>query len=227
MIPFDRLGRKLIASGTCVTAAAVLFGSTRRPSEGAAPDCHAWQVEYSIAGNLQVSDTLMRAGDGTYPVGPGRMVLRFDRAGGPVALLSYELPERFGIEVRKVFWTTRVNTDAVGRITPGACGRAASGTLQGSTLVWSSRVDGLRTDGTLECKGSMCGKFGAPAPGTSPLHVGPSSVAFQPFEFGRDGKTFTMASTLVSRSEVPKQTAHLSLSGREVRRSCAPMDPCR
>jgi hypothetical protein len=231
MIAFERLGRRVVASGACLVAASLLVGSsgsTRHDGEAAAAECDAWQVEYSVSGNLQLSDTPMGAGNGTYLVGPGRMVLRFERSGA-AQLVSYEMPERFGIEAKKVFWTTHVNTDALARATaatPGPCGHAATGAMKGSTLVWSSKLD-FRTDGTLECKGSMCGKFGAPAPGSSPLHIGPSPVMLEPLQFGPDGKTFTMASTFVSKTESPKQTAYLSLSGREARRSCAPVDTCR
>jgi hypothetical protein len=46
-------------------------------------------------------------------------------------------------------------------------------------------------------------------------------VRFHAFDFAPDRKTFTMGSTFVTKTESPKQTAHIQLSGREVRRTCA------
>jgi hypothetical protein len=219
---------RLLKSGLGVAVLAVTLGSRDVPAQAGTEPCEAWDSVYSVSGNLQLSDTLMGAGNGTYPVGPGKVVLRFDPHAGRVAMLTYEMAERFGIEAKKVFWTTRVDTDATARATAGgACGHAAEGAMQGRTLVWATKVNGLRTDGTLQCKGSFCGQFGAPPPGTSPLHVGPEPVQLQPFEFSADGKTFTMASTFLSRTETPRQTAHLALSGREIARSCVPVEVCR
>jgi hypothetical protein len=222
---------KLLRSGAGIAAVALALAARNAPAEAGTDgcgDCKVCDAVYSVSGNLQLSDTPMGAGNGTYAVGPGKVVLRFDPRAGSVKLLAYEMSERFGVEAKKIFWKTRVDTDATARATPtGACGHAAEGAMQGRTLVWSTKIEGLRTDGTLDCKGSMCGKFGAPPPGTSPLHVGPEPVQLQPFEFSADGKTFTMPSAFLSKTESPKQTAHLAISGREVSRSCAPVDACR
>ncbi len=43
-----------------------------------AGECEAWEVEYSLAADVQLSDTLMGAGDGVHHIGPGKVVLRFD-----------------------------------------------------------------------------------------------------------------------------------------------------
>ena len=109
----------------------------------------------------------------------------------------------------------------------GECSHVAEGAMQGRTVAWATKVSGLQTDGKVDCVGSLCGSFGAPPKGTSPLHVGPNDVEFQPFEFGSDGKTFTMSSAFVSKTAQPQQTAHLALAGREVSRVCAPVITCR
>jgi len=192
--------------------------------------CPVWDIEYALSGKLQLSDTPLNAGNGVYPVGPGTLVLRFDRREGhpQVALVSYRMPERFRVDAKWAFWTTHVTTNATTRATPpGPCGHVAEGAMHGNTLTWTTGTQGYRTDGTLSCNGSLCGSHGAPPRGTSPLHVGPTSVRLRPFEFSPDGKTFTMASTFVSKTESPKQTAHLTLAGRQVRRSCARVDACR
>jgi hypothetical protein len=228
-----RSGLSIRGGGPALAAALLLglglvLGAEQAPAQ---PDqqatCDVYDVTYSLSGNLQLADTPMGAGNGVYAVGPGKMVLRIDRRNGQVKMVSYSLPERFEIQTTKVFWTTHVDTDAnaVAKAHQ-TCGPVAMGTLQGHTISWTTKIDGLRTDGTLTCRGSMCGKFGAPPPGSSPLHVGPNDVSFQPFQFGADGKTFSMASTYVSTTDSPKQTAYLAFSGRELRRACAPADSC-
>ena len=106
----------------------------------------------------------------------------------------------------------------------GSC--AAEGTLVNQTVRWAGPVRGYRTDGTLTCNGSLCGSFGAPPAGRSELHIGPGPVTFNSFELARDMKTFTMATALVSKTSMPKQTGFVALGGRETKRSCAPAKPC-
>ena len=209
-------------------AVAAAIAAVLAPAASAQPPagCAGWEIEYTLSGNLQLTETPLKQGDGTYPVGPGRAVLRFgDRDGQPAgkaAMLSYSLREHFTVKSKTLLWTTTVVTDAQSRGTGDAGGSAAEGSLKGNSLEWSGPVRGYRTDGTINCDGSLCGKFGAPPSGTSPLHIGPGPVEFKPFQFGKDLKSFTMASTYVSKTDVPKQTSHLSLAGREARRTCVP-----
>jgi hypothetical protein len=232
---YPRLGRftkgsaAFAASGAAVMAL-TLATRTARPAQPSGGGCAAYDVIYSIAGNLQLTDTPMGAGNGTYPVGPGSVVLRVDPQAGRTTMVSFEMPERFGIDSKKLFWTTHVDMNATARATPagtGACASVAEGAMRGQSLAWATRANGFHTDGTIGCRGSMCGKFGAPPPGTSDLHIGPSDVQLSPFEFSPDGRTFTMASTFVSKTASPKQTAHLALAGHEVSRTCAPVAQCR
>lgn len=218
----------LVTAATIATAAVALAPS----ADAQAPACAAWEVEYALSANLRLSDTPLGQGDGVYPIGPGRVVLRFEDAaghpGGRVQMQSYEMREHFTVQSKALVWTTTVVTDTRTGDTPDACGVAAEGRLAGNLLGWSTPVRGYRTDGTLTCDGSMCGKFGAPPSGQSPLHIGPAPVPFEPFEFAADTKTFKMAPTFVAKTEMPKQTAHLALSGREVRRTCVAAAPaCR
>lgn len=169
----------------------------------------------------------MGKGNGTYKIGPGTALLHFDdqggQPGGHVRLISYTMKEQFTITAKTLGFTTTVVTDSASRATPDKCGVAADGTLSpDDKVVWSTKVHGYRTDGTLDCNGSLCGTFGAPPSGKSEVHIGPGPVTFLPFVFAADGKTFTMNEVFVSKTDMPKQTAHLSLSGRELRRTCAP-----
>jgi len=193
------------------------------------PPCDGWQVDYALSGSLQLADTPLGQGDGIYAVGPGSMAVRFDdvegKPGGRATVLSYEMHETFKVVAKTLFWATSVTTNTTTRATPASCD-APEGALTGAALVWSLPAPGVRSDGTLFCDGSFCGKFGAPPPGQSEVHLPPHPVMFKPFQFNADRTTFTMASTLVSKTDTPKQTSYLALAGRELRRACAQPKPC-
>ena len=201
-------------------------------ADDAPPPCDAFEVEYLLAANLKLSETPMGEGDGVYSIGPGKVVLRFEnkngQPGGNVQMLQYAMREYFVIKSKTLFWTTSVTTDTNTAATPNACSIAAQGALDSSrTVKWSTPVAGYHTDGTLTCEGSMCGKFGAPPPGQSPFHIPPGPVAFNPFVFAADMKTFTMASAHVSKTDMPKQSGEVSLAGRETKRTCVAVAPCK
>ena len=228
--PPRQLHRVAIASAS-LAVVAVILSSYGLSSPAQEQGCGAWDVTYAVSGNLELSDTAMGAGDGIYAVGPGEIVLRYGVPAGRVTMLSFDVPQRFGIEVKKLFWAAQVDTDATARAAPAAalreCGHVAEGLMQEGKLAWATSVSGFRTDGVVACTGSLCGRFGAPARGTSGLHIPPADIQLKPFEFAPDGKTFTMASTFVSKTDAPRETAHLALAGREIRRACAPVAACR
>jgi hypothetical protein len=203
-----------------------LLSMALAPAGVAAPEptnCETQEVEYGVTGRLHVSDTPMGAGDGTYDVGPGRIVLRLegsDPRSARALLQSYEMREHFTVTAHAVFWKTSVTTDAVARAPDQARLPAAEGTLVGKTLTWTSQVRGYRTDGTLSCIGDMCGSFGAPPKGQSAIVPPENAVKLTPFRFSTDESTFTMDYTLLSTSSSPKQRTQLALSGRELSRKC-------
>ncbi len=215
-----------MARWSLVVALASAAGFATGPSARAQPPapCAVWEVEYTLAGDLQLTETPMKQADGTYPVGPGRVVLRFEdkdgQPGGRASMISYSLNEHFTVKSQALFWTTTIVVDARSRGTPGPSGAAAEGILRWSTLEWGTPVRGYRTDGSATCDGALCGKFGAPRPGQSELHILPGPVQFRPFEFAEDLKSFTMPYTFVSETDAPKQRSRLALSGQEARRSC-------
>lgn len=188
------------------------------------PACSAWENEYVLSANLRLYDTPMGEGDGVYAIGPGRVVLRFDnrggQPGGDAKMVAYRMREHFTIKAKTLVFTTTVVTDTITTATPNGCASVANGAMDKLRLQWRTPVSGYRTDGTLTCDGTLCGKFGAPPKGQSPLHIGPGPVPFAPFVFSSDMKTFTMPFTRVAKTEMPKQTADLALAGREIRRTC-------
>jgi len=219
---------KLAITGALVGALCVSLAA--RDAHGDAAPCPAWDVDYLLAANLELRDTPVGAGDGQYKIGPGNMTLRFEDRGGLPAgrakLMTYTMRESFQIVSKNLFWTTTVTTDTRTAATPDRCWSAAEGMLDGRTLKWSTPVRGYHTDGTLTCDGSLCGKFGAPPAGTSDLRIAPHDVTLGPLAYGEDGKTFKMASTFVTKTDMPKQTGYLTLAARELRRTCVQPKPC-
>jgi hypothetical protein len=172
----------------------------------------------------------MGKGDGVYRIGPGATVLRFESKGGvpgtAVKMLTYRMHEHFVVHSKALFWRSAFTSITDTAVTPNACAVAAEGTLVDHRIRWSTPLLGYRTDGIVTCVGSLCGMGGAPAPGEQTLHLGPGPVWFNPFDFATDMQTFAMQSTQVSRTESPKLTATIALSGRETRRSCVQLQPC-
>ncbi|HEY6464330.1 MAG TPA: hypothetical protein VIY73_29385 [Polyangiaceae bacterium] len=207
--------------GSVVVAALV-------PAQAAAdgPTCSAWDVEYALAGTMRLADTTMGAADGTFPVGPGRAVVRFDdHGGGPgghARLTAYSRHEHVTITTRAFFLGATLVTDTNSHAAGGGNGVVTAGNLAGTTLTWAGPMSVYRTDGTTTCEGTLCGKFGAPPPGSSEVHIGPRAVQLAPFQFAPDLKTFSMHEVQTAHAESPKQTTFEAISGREMKRTCVP-----
>jgi hypothetical protein len=212
--------------GMLLVALALALTPHSASAEASPVECGIVDVQYDVAANLRISGTTMGAGDGVHRVGPGAIVLRFDRrpGGGSVKLLTYDLRERFAVEAKALFWTTRVTTDVKVGASRSSRSVVAEGSLLDHTLRWDGKANGFRSDGTLTCDGSMCGQFGAPPSGKSEVHLGPSSIELKPFEFAADMKTFSMPYALVSESDSPSQRTQVAIAGREVRRACSADD---
>ena len=135
--------------------------------------CKVVDVEYALAATLQLVDTPLGKGDGNYTIGPGTVVLRFDRrveSSPPRAkMIEYRMQEHFTIQTTALFWSATVVTATSTHATPDSCEDVADGVLADRKLLWSSPVRGYATDGELTCEGSLCGKFGAPPRRALPL----------------------------------------------------------
>ncbi len=214
----------------CAVALALACPELAPAASADEPPCDATERDYSVAANLRLSDTLMGAGDGIYRIGPGKLTLRWgkpdERGQTPVKLVAYSMQDTFTVVSKALFWTTRAENHTHSKVTPDRCGVAAEGTFAGRTLRWTGQVRGYRSDGTVTCEGSFCGKFGAPREGTSDVHTGAHPVTFAPFEFDPSTQTFTMAYSVVQQTSSPSQTSAVSLGGRELRRACVPVVPC-
>jgi len=196
----------------------------------AAAACDAWQIEYVVNATVIISDTTMGAGDGKYPNGPGKVVLRFENRGGQpggnVKLIDYEMKDNFTVVSHALMWEARVTADTTTRTTPDKCGSSAEGALDGRTLRWGV-WRGMRSDGSIICQGGLCGKFGAPPSGRSDLHVPSHPAHFKPFVYAADFQTFTMIPSIASQQSSPSQTSSISLAGREVKRTCVAAPVCK
>jgi hypothetical protein len=214
--------QRFVTAAGVVAAIAVGAGGTH-VADADEPTCSVSDVDYSVVGSLLLRDTQFGAANGTYPLGAGKIRLRFKapEGGGPheARLMSYELDNHLTVNASFALWSTKVVTDSHTRVA-NDCDGAAKGTVSNGDVVWSTKVDGYQSDGTLNCEGNVCGKFGAPPTGSSALHEPPESVSFKPFHFNPDGHTFTMDYAKVSHSDSPKRTAYLALSGRETHRTC-------
>src|SRR5207244_1843282 len=98
-------------------------------------------------GNLQLSDTPMGQGDGTYRIGPGRAVIRFE--GDHAKLLAYTMDQHFTIRPSAVFWSASVATNTRAAMRDGS---SIDGVFDGHAIRWSSGVP-YSVDGTLQCTG--------------------------------------------------------------------------
>jgi hypothetical protein len=201
------------------------MGAGADAGTGAGAGCVVWDATYALSGTLRISDTPMGAGDGVHAVGPGTMVLRFDDGGGAapghVEIRSFELLEHFALEPKSFLVSAQIITHVMARATADESGAIASGTVSGDAIQWDSPMRGYHTDGALQCTGSLCGNFGAPQPGRTPLHGAPRPVRLAPFRFKASGLTFQMPFVLVSQDKSPPQKSLLALAGRAKSWVCA------
>jgi hypothetical protein len=206
------------ATGPGAAAPSSSIATPASIAAGSGAGCGAWDATYTLSGTLRIAGTPMGAGDGVHAVGPGTMVLRFDdedgQKPGHVELRSFEILQHFSLQPKSFIMSADIVTHAMARAGAGADGVVAAGTLAGDALRWDTAMRGYHTDGTLSCDGSLCGNFGAPPAGKSPLHSAPRAVQLQPFRFKGSGLTVQMPQALVSQDTSPPQKGYLALSGK-------------
>jgi len=194
------------------------------------PPCNTWEVEYTLAARVELSDTAMGAGDGVHTIGPGTLILHFDDVhgapGGVVKLTKYEMTDQFTVNAKVFGLGTSVVNDTKTRTTPNVCGVSAQGWLIDHTLRWGTLWGGVHTDGHVTCSGNMCGHMGAPPSGQSDVHTPAHPALFKPFQYAADMKTFHMDYSVTAKSTSPSQTSRITFDGRETRRQCIYVRPC-
>jgi hypothetical protein len=117
-----------------------------------AAGCAQRVSQYQVNGTLRITDTTMGAGDGTFPVGPGTLVLRVDTLAARTTLVRFDLQERFAIHPNVVLWHATLVTDSATHAVPDATGAAASGRwFQDGVLQWDTPLHKYRSDGALTC----------------------------------------------------------------------------
>lgn len=193
------------------------------------PACNAWDIEYELKSTLTIADTKMGGGDGTWITGPGRVVLRFanvDGAPGSSAkLLDYRERDKITLKPSTIVGSATITSDTITVGVPDACGVVAEGTLDAHALKWKAAWN-VRSAGSIACNGSLCGVFGAPAPGTTKTATPPHGAAFKSFELSDDRRSFKMASSVVASQKEPRQTSYLALTGKETQRACVVAKAC-
>jgi len=213
---------KLLAAAIVLVPLAV-GASTAQTAHAAGESCAVSDVDYSVVSNLLIKDTQFGAADGLYPLGAGKVRVRYETAadGSPrtAKLMSYEVDNHLTVKASFALWSTKVVTESHTSVA-NSCEGAAKGQMSNKNdVVWRTAVDGYHSDGTLSCEGNVCGKFGAPSLGSSPLHE-TAPITFNPFHFDASGKSFSMDYTRLAHSDSPKQTTYLTLAGHETGRTC-------
>jgi hypothetical protein len=208
----------------------VLLPALASANDPRTPPCNTWEITYTLAARVELSDTVMGAGDGVHSIGPGTLVLHFDdvggRPGGGAKLMKYEMTDQFTVDAKVFGIGTSVTNDTKTRTTPNVCGVSAQGTLHDRTLRWSTLWNGIHTDGHVTCSGSMCGHMGAPPQGRSEVHTPAHPAVFKSFLYAPDLKSFHMDYSVTAKSTHPSQTSRITFNGRETRRSCIYVKPC-
>jgi hypothetical protein len=218
-----RVGRAGL--GAVAAAGAVALTTITTPSLASdAAACTESDTDYAIVAHVLVRNTAFGAANGEYLLGSGTLRLRVEGAGDSqrVTLRSFDLANHLTVVVRAAVVSGQIVTTAHTTVSHDASGNSAVGTQRGPVITWATPVSGYRSDGTMECSGSACGKFGGPPKGVSPFHDAPPAVTFTPFTFSADRSTFTMPYTLLSKADSPRQTTYLSIAGRLVHRTCTP-----
>jgi hypothetical protein len=191
--------------------------------------CASWVVEYVLSpgSQLKIEGTPFGAGNGTFNIGPGRLKLRLSSRHGKPALkgkvevVSYTMRAHVPVTTKVLGMRTTVTSDTATHVEKDRCGRVAKGLFKGTQLLWTTPFRRYRTDGTITCRGPLCGRFGAPPEGRSEVHIPPRPVRLMPLTFkAGDPKHFTSTFYLMDKTKSPPSKNYMRLVGHEVARSC-------
>src|ERR1700722_2572101 len=96
----SKTGRRFLAGITMAALVAGVATGTSNVAAAAHESCAVTDLDYAIAGNLLVKDTQFGAANGVYPLGAGKMRVRFESGpdGVHAKLLSYQLDNHLTIK---------------------------------------------------------------------------------------------------------------------------------
>lgn len=186
-----------------------------------------WRVVYELAGTqFDIRDSPLGLGDGTYPIGPGYLVIDYPAnngslVDGAVQMRGFSLVEDFVASNPGA----NVVADLFAEANFSGAQTVASGTLAAGTLTWNESFP-YKVVGTNTCTGNFCGLAGFTA-GVPRDDSDEYPVTFAAFTFGsggpQGGASFEAGDTLLQSTEQAK--SYLLLEGREIRREL--IDPSK
>lgn len=183
-----------------------------------------WDLRYrlGVGTRFRISQTTLGAGDGVRELGPGTLVVRLLDSGGRPGPGRAELRElaittRFSVGVGMLGLRADVETRA--RSWHDGKAPFAVGHFDGKRVRWSGPAQRYTARGTAECAGLLCGRFGAPPAGPSPVGTPPHAVNYADFVFTPEQRTLTSDYVKVSESASPRQLTELRLAGTLERRT--------
>jgi hypothetical protein len=185
--------------------------------------CETWLVTYDLTGS-QFEVRGVFGGDRTQDIGPGELTIRYpttatrERAReGEVALVDYAMTLAFD--------ESGIVTDIQTSAPPDECGLAV-GTLETSTVTWSTGIASHMARGTVTCIGDelVCAFAGLPV--DEPQRRDDDyELPLAPFAFSDDGRAFTSAFVQIPSPEDPGDS-FIRLAGTETSSVCVPTPSC-
>lgn len=177
-----------------LAATAVLLGTVAQAD--------VWRITYGLSGStLTIDGTPLGAGDGTFAIGPGEIVLEFDDDGGaPGTGLCAMVHFSVDVAFTSGNAAASVDSDLVVFADFDTAVNNARGILESGQMAWIDMIP-YRTVGTNFCTGTLCTVGGLPN-GTPVVRDDAVTLTFNPFVFEAGGPQagagFAMAAIVVS-----------------------------
>ena len=221
-------------------------------SEDSCADANYWDITYTLPKSVEnpgkapanppanqnaltLRDTMLQMGDANRNIGTGEVTIRFEnvdgKPGGKAYLLKYKMPMDFTVSPA----TTNIVGSTGHEYKDGPCGSSAVGNVKNGKLVWSEfdgeaqgegkpNIHAYFTDGSITCKGALCGQFGAPPQGTTPQSRGPFDLHFEPWELTDGVSSFFMPVSITEKDK--NSTTRVQLYGIQSAKECKTIEAC-
>ena len=180
-----------------------------------------WRVVYDLEGvQLDIRNTPLGLGNGSYVIGPGYIVIDYPASGGALVDGAVQM-RRFSLvqDFTTATSSARVDADLFSESNFSGVQTLATGTLAAGVITWTQSFP-YKLTGTNTCTGNFCGLAGFEE-GVPTDEAREDPVTFAPFTFGSGGP---QAGAGFDGDEVllPGNAAadtFLLLQGREIRRT--------